>query len=1021
MSQPSAQYRLIRPDDHLELLLIAERLTERARASGGRELVANLTDAAGKPAAGFLTIRIQAQHTIEWAGIGTQPPATQPRPILGDLTSVRFRVPANGVVVLTVEGVLAALRTLQINLPLAPPPPVEIRVAARPAAELVRGSGAAAASGGPDPLLAERARRADVWFPALTAPPAEDSAPPAAPVLARTELHFPSRLVMDVHGSVGFDHVAEPAERDGRVELWHTRLKRRAADGTLTEKPNLVSVIRTQELPAGATSNWATRVGDDSIRSALSKGERTTLAQQTGSSKATAQRLELSAHGAWLDVDWKGPTLSWEHRLAQGRDQYVRTAVLGTLYPLGHEALLVKRTERIWPKRNGLPAFLQTSSTIYVLERTRTYPINTRVERAWPWEEVRLETRRVSGTLEGVASDANGKTASLMMASAGLRAPFLWECVARDRGHHVIRFELPLYFLAKGFNNFAGLEQIYLKDNAGIGHGGESFRTVRVAGQRVAVAAARPGAPDATDMVVDQFRLAPPSKIFEQDPVKEPPQDKPAVEQLSGALPALQQLVPGASNATVKFAGQYLNRAFGSGNVGEALLELAPGTRPVVDLSGRGLTGGLLAPQYELTGLSRRFGPVGGLLADVADGQFTPEQLFKGFLDKIKLLGVFALSDVLDAKTRRALEDAPQLSSTGQNGIATPKVSWTAELFTGVKEVTAGIAPAKGVLRPRGAEKAMLVMLAETTLDQANATRTRVSCDVQNIELAFSLQNEELLVVPIRNLTFVSVNGGKIDVDVNLGTVEFKGVLAFIRTLADLVPADGFHDPPALDVRPDGVTSSFSLPLPPVAAGVFVLENIALHAQLELFFTGGAPTFELAFARPESPFRVTVAALGGGGWVAVKVATDGFRHLAGALEFGAAVTIDLFVARGSVSAMGGLSFFVDGDGFARLTAYFTVRGELRVLGLISVSVELTLALGYESPPARLCGKASLVVKVKLLFISKSVKVELEKTFAGADGPGDSARALGTAGPPTFADLMAPGAWNTYCLSYAEDA
>src|SRR5262249_38896792 len=148
---------------------------------------------------------------------------------------------------------------------------------------------------------------------------------------------------------------------------------------------------------------------------------------------------------------------------------------------------------------------------------------------------------------------------------------------------------------------------------------------------------------------------------------------------------------------------------------------------------------------------------------------------------------------------------------------------------------------------------------------------------------------EELLVVPLKNITFESRDGGKPDVDVNLGAIEFKGVLAFVRTLADLIPADGFSDPPALDVREDGITSSFSLPLPPVAAAAFVLENIGLFSQLALFFAGKAPTLALTFARPESPFRVTVAALGGGGWVAIKVATDGQLELAGALEFGAAV------------------------------------------------------------------------------------------------------------------------------------
>lgn len=1019
MSQPQAQYRLVRPDDHLELLVIAERLSERPREGGGRELVANAKDLNHNPLSGFLSIQIQPQQAVEWAGGSTTPPDPQPRPIFGDFTTVRFIVPAQSKVPLTVDGVLAALRTLKINGTPAPSPFPDSVVAPPPpsGAELLRRS-RATARGGADPLLAERVQRASAWFPSLTAPRVseEDIAPPQ-PLLATTELHFPSRLVMGLTGAVGFDHAAQPATRDGRVELWHTRLKQRS-NNALVQGPTQVTVIRTQELAAGDTSAWATRVGDGRVKGALRDFERNKLAQQvTSQTPATAQRLELSALGAWLDLEWQGPDLSWQHRLAQGRDQYVRIASVGQLYPLGHKALLVKETERVWPKRNGQAAFLHTKTTIYVLERSRAYPAGDKLSRAWPWQEVRILTPAATGDHEDVMSGV-----SLMMTSpAGPRVPFEWECVGKDRAGRVTRFELPMYFVAGDFQDFAGLELIFLNNNGSTNHGGAPFRTIKLAGQTVALAPVAGGAPDAADMVVSELRLTPPSKLFAQ----QGPVPLPAVEHFVGELPALQQLVPGAGAATVKFAAPYLANGFGAGNLGEALLELAPATRPKISLAGDTVTGGLVAPRFTLTGISRKFGPVGGLMSEIASGKFTPQSFFKEFIDEVTLLGVFKLSDLLGPALERGLEQAPQLTTRGHDGFAEPRVSWSTDL---PNEVTAEAPLAKGTLRARRegdvVKAAKLNLLAETKLAQAaNVTRTTVTCEVLDVELAFSLENEELLVVPIRNMTFTSVDGGKLDVDVNLGAIQFKGVLAFIKTLADLIPEDGFHDPPALDVHPDGVTSSFSLPLPPVAAGVFVLENIALHSRLDLFFAGEpAPSFELAFARPESPFRVTVTGLGGGGWIAIKVATNGFQQLAGALEFGAAVSVNLGVARGSVSAMGGLAFFVDGDGKAGLTAYFTVRGELRVLGLISISVEVTLALGYESPPARLFGKAVLAVKVKCLFVSKTVKLEFEKTFAGADGgPSPGGRALAAAPPPpTFADLMGGAAWDSYCLSYAEE-
>ena len=72
----------------------------------------------------------------------------------------------------------------------------------------------------------------------------------------------------------------------------------------------------------------------------------------------------------------------------------------------------------------------------------------------------------------------------------------------------------------------------------------------------------------------------------------------------------------------------------------------------------------------------------------------------------------------------------------------------------------------------------------------------------------------------------------------------------------------------------------------------------------------------------------------------------------------------------------------------------------------------------------------IVVCVKMLFFKKTVKIEFEKTFAGAEpAPAPAAQitaaATPTIVPPTFADVMGGAgfgarAWDTYCLTYAED-
>ena len=54
-------------------------------------------------------------------------------------------------------------------------------------------------------------------------------------------------------------------------------------------------------------------------------------------------------------------------------------------------------------------------------------------------------------------------------------------------------------------------------------------------------------------------------------------------------------------------------------------------------------------------------------------------------------------------------------------------------------------------------------------------------------------------------LAFRAGSSGKPDVDVVFGGIEFIGPLAFIETLKELIPLDGFSDPPFLDVSPSGV------------------------------------------------------------------------------------------------------------------------------------------------------------------------------------------------------------------------
>lgn len=287
------------------------------------------------------------------------------------------------------------------------------------------------------------------------------------------------------------------------------------------------------------------------------------------------------------------------------------------------------------------------------------------------------------------------------------------------------------------------------------------------------------------------------------------------------------------------------------------------------------------------------------------------------------------------------------------------------------------------------------------------------SADVVAELRSFALQllpKEPLMRMNFSRIGFRVGTGRKPEVDVVFDGMEFLGVLGFIDTLRRMIPFDGFADPPYVDITPAGVTAGFDVALPNVSVGVFSLENVSLGADARVPFLGDAVTVGFYFCRKDSPFRLTVLCIGGGGWVGLRASPAGLVELEMGLEAAAALSIDLGVASGSVSISVGVYLRLEGDA-GSLTAYFRIRGEVDVLGLISASITLELSLSYDFPTGKLIGRASVVVEVEVLFFSASVEVSCERKLAGSKGD------------PTMQDIMPPGAggeqmWAEYCEAFA---
>jgi hypothetical protein len=189
---------------------------------------------------------------------------------------------------------------------------------------------------------------------------------------------------------------------------------------------------------------------------------------------------------------------------------------------------------------------------------------------------------------------------------------------------------------------------------------------------------------------------------------------------------------------------------------------------------------------------------------------------------------------------------------------------------------------------------------------------------------------------------------------------------------------------------------------------------------------------------------LTVTVFGGGGYFLIK-ATPKDIYVEAALEFGAAVSVNLGTASDAVYVLAGIMFTMDGDA-VHLSGFLRMGGYVSVLGLISMSIELDMDLNWVPELHSVIGQATITVEVSVLFFSEAVRISCQKQFAGSPPPPASPRAMMAARqgalamaqggavpisgsatappppPPTFKDLMQPdGArfpWRDYCRAFA---
>ncbi|MFA5629383.1 MAG: hypothetical protein WC958_03940 [Dehalococcoidales bacterium] len=921
---------------------------------------------------------------------------------------------------------------------------------------------------------------------------------PTEPQKWETALEVPWQLIMSPNRHAGWAHSFNPVTHNNRTELWHSRMGVRkmsisgitlnqTAKGTweVDEKQSKYRTLRAIWTPGFDRQITPDANDMNPFRMSLTNNDRWQLVRLTSDyniakyslvqsdslqyynpTPVDVNRFMLSSLGAWLDARgvWENAPagadldiVEWRHLAAMARDNYVRVVYKGFLFPTGHGATLVKVTERkVQPVPPGgtmsgnTAAYLRQRFFIVVRQPVKTYPAHSSQPnqgRQWPFNNVRITTTITPSlddpTLTGEAYDLVGRGQKAFWPRVAGK-DYLFHMTATDGDGQVTEFTAPLAFISSTLQQAEDLGdflqpavEAYNKSTAN-----KDRRLRALQGQKVALAPSSAkdgiagGKPGDTAAEIKTITLGaelptPQNVSLPDDMPRFFPIWQEADVRLPGAEQACGKALP--EPVIIELHPQYLKDGFQPAN-NPAYIWAKLKSKVDMNFNGTGdKSGALITPNMQISALSRNKGVIAGPV-DTVPTTFDPEQFFTG----AKILGGILLSEIIQPANFGDERKSPRITNNiiypnGNNSLPPEAIETRIDWNPDVK------ADPLRIFEPSASTKLEVKGVFVTPIDPPAPPTYDIKGDLRNFRINMVGNGDYLFLrFHFTKMVFTAKTGKKPDVDIDINKTEFAGHLEFVNPLRKFMEKLGSGM--SLDVTPTAVSAGLSLPIPTVGVGIVTIQNISLAFKLAIPFTGQPARVRFNFCEREKPFLLTVFAIGGGGFFAIEVGLDGVERLEAALEFGASMALNIGVASGEVHVVGGIYFEMEKVGepeeTVSLTAYVRMGGSMRVLGLVTLSVEFYLGLTFQKPPNELWGQAKLTVKVEVLFFSASVQLSVERRIAGGDGGGSNppvsaihsgARAgkrVNLAAGSTsggFEDLINQDEWTEYTEAFAQIA
>jgi hypothetical protein len=729
--------------------------------------------------------------------------------------------------------------------------------------------------------------------------------------------------------------------------------------------------------------------------------------------------------GGFWNFPEQFPLAAWRHIVSAGRDQYVRVVQRGFLCPFRNRASVVSITER---KLESAPdgtrvEYLIQNIFLAVLEPCKSYATDEALE-AYTHHGREMPLRSICITTLATPALDRVPVSPEFPTIGG--APFQFHIVAQDADGQTLDFSMPLMFVTQDTDP-TQIGEAYSASNA---------RTASdLKNQRVALA--RSQDPGDTHLKVAAITFN-----VQTNAADITPPFLPTVESAQVSIPAVDHLF-GSSGApagvSFSFHDVYLQNEFDPaanptqsfGRLDNLAISL-PADR----------AGGLMAPQLDgssgsfkpsmiADGLSRTLGPVPQV--DTLISGTVLDQVLNAL--NMNLLGGITVKDVVSAvaggSIDQKLKQIPGMITRQLPDKVQTTLHWQPDLqiLNNNPSLTDPPAPDQPPIITTTDTALTIDAQIVSPLDGTDPTFT-VTGTLTN----FGLNLLSVIVVTFDRVQFTIQRGKKPDVSTEGVDVEFVGPLSLVNQLAELLPPDGFSDPPAIEVTPEGITAGYSLGIPSAGVGAFSLENIAISAEMELPFVDKPVALRLSFSERFHPFLVTVSLVGGGGFLAIELSTRGIQGIEGSMELGGNITVSLAIIEANAHVMMGFHFGIRQDSGGILmdfTAYIRVGASVDLLGIVGISVDFYLGLGFTpkflmtSPPAGILGVvsgvASVTVGVHILFVDKTFQLTFERSFnipSRAHIPLIGTLSLPILDDPSFDEMISSDDWQQYCQAFA---